>query len=112
MNVPTEIINDAWWHEHWEMYLGFGTAFVVTSVTALRLVLRRYATKHFVKTSIIVCRADVEGTDNEILRRQEKCVDDLNAAIDRLSLKIDRAVECSGNKIDNLYKIMLEMHQR
>lgn len=121
--MPTEIINDAWWHDHWEM-VAWGLLIIVTVVSTIWLWLtHRYITRaefhrnvklihEITDDKIRLCRVDVETTDNDIIRRQEKCAEDLGDLIIRLSDKIDHAIELSITETKSLYKLMLEVHQK
>lgn len=102
--MSIEVINDIWWHEHWEM-LTWWLLIVTTIVSTVWLWLtHKYITRselhrnikmihEIVDDKIRLCRADVETDDADIIRRQEKCAEDLDASILRLSDKIDHAIE-------------------
>jgi len=93
------IINDGWLHEHWEMIVWTATIVVVSIISLSNLVLNKYATKHFVKDSIREFRESVKDTDDDIIRRQEKCSAELHHCIDRLS-----------NQVDKIYIMILDIH--
>jgi hypothetical protein len=118
-----DIVNDSWWHLHWEM-IAWGLLIVTTVVSTVWLWLtHKYITRaelhrnikaihEVTDAKIHLCRVDIEDADREIVRRQEKCADDLGNLVARLSDKIDHAIELSITETKSLYKLMLEIHQK
>ena len=97
--MPGPIITDVWWHEHWEMIVWIVTVVVLSIISLCSLVLKSYATKHFVKETIRECKAGIKDTDDDIIRRQEKCSEELHHCIDRLA-----------SQVDKMYIMILDIH--